>query len=139
MRVFSERIYGVVPEHVLGSRTDVVYELREDGPVLLKTTNRPFVDDGSGKPESIHQFIGRRPIVAFGNSDGDKEMLEYTTIGNPLPSLGLLVHHTDGDREYVYDANPRSSGKLVKALTDAPQRGWGIVDMRKDWRSIFSE
>lgn len=139
MRVFSERVYGVVPEHVLGSRSDVVYELREGGPVLLKTTNRPFVDDGSGKPESIHQFIGRRPIVAFGNSDGDKEMLEYTTIGNPLPSLGLLVHHTDGDREYVYDANPRSSGKLVKALTDAPQRGWGIVDMRKDWRSIFSE
>jgi hypothetical protein len=139
MRVFSERVYGVVPEHVLGSRSDVVYELREGGPVLLKTTNRPFVDDGSGKPESIHQFIGQRPIVAFGNSDGDKEMLEYTTIGNPLPSLGLLVHHTDGDREYVYDANPRSSGKLVKALTDAPQRGWGIVDMRKDWRSIFSE
>ena len=139
MRVFSERVYGVVPEHVLGSRSDVVYELREGGPVLLKTTNRPFVDDGPGKPESIHQFIGHRPIIAVGNSDGDKEMLEYTTMGNPLPSLGLLVHHTDGDREYVYDANPRSSGKLVKALTDAPQRGWGIVDMRKDWRSIFSE
>jgi hypothetical protein len=66
-------------------------------------------------------------------------MLEYTTIGNPLPSLGLLVHHTDGDREYVYDANPRSSGKLVTALADAPQRGWVVVDMRKDWRSIFSE
>jgi hypothetical protein len=139
MRVFSERVYGVVPEHVLGSRTDVVYELREDGPVLLKTTNRPFVDDGPGKPESIHQFIGRRPIAAFGNSDGDKEMLEYTTIGNPLPSFGLLVHHTDAEREYAYDAKPRSSGKLVTALADAPQRGWVVVDMRKDWRSIFSE
>lgn len=139
MRVFSERVYGVVPEHVLGSRTDVVYELREDGPVLLKTTNHPFVDDGPGKPESIHQFIGRRPIAAFGNSDGDKEMLEYTTIGNPFPSLGLIVHHTDAEREYVYDAKPRSSGKLVTALADAPQRGWVVVDMRNDWRSIFSE
>jgi hypothetical protein len=139
MRVFSERVYGVVPEHVLGSRSDVVYELREGGPVLLKTTNRPFVDDGPGKPESIHQFIGRRPIAAFGNSDGDKAMLEYTTIGNPRPSFGLLVHHTDGEREYTYDAKPLSSGKLVTALADAPQRGWAVVDMRKDWRSIFSE
>jgi phosphoglycolate phosphatase-like HAD superfamily hydrolase len=139
MRVFSERVYGIVPEQVLGSRTDVVYELREDGPVLLKTTNRPFVDDGPGKPESIHQFIGRRPIAAFGNSDGDKAMLEYTTIGNPRPSFGLLVHHTDGEREYAYDAKPLSSGKLVTALADAPQRGWAVVDMRKDWRSIFSE
>jgi phosphoserine phosphatase len=139
MRVFSERVYGIVPEQVLGSRTDVVYELREDGPVLLKTTNRPFVDDGPGKTESIHQFIGRRPIAAFGNSDGDKAMLEYTTIGNPRPSFGLLVHHTDGEREYAYDAKPLSSGKLVTALADAPQRGWAVVDMRKDWRSIFSE
>jgi len=139
MRVFSERVYGIVPEQVLGSRTDVVYELRKDGPVLLKTTNRPFMDDGPGKPESIHQFIGRRPIAAFGNSDGDKAMLEYTTIGNPRPSFGLLVHHTDGEREYAYDAKPLSSGKLVTALADAPQRGWTVVDMRKDWRSIFSE
>jgi phosphoglycolate phosphatase-like HAD superfamily hydrolase len=139
MRVFSERLYGVVPEQVIGSHTDVVYEMKESGPVLVKTMNRPFVDDGAGKPESIHQFIGRRPIAAFGNSDGDKAMLEYTTIGNPLPSLGLLVHHTDAEREYVYDANPRSSGKLVTALADAPQRGWVVVDMRKDWRSIFSE
>jgi len=139
MRVFSERVYGIVPEQVLGSRTDVVYELRKDGPVLLKTTNRPFMDDGPGKPESIHQFIGRRPIAAFGNSDGDKAMLEYTTIGNPHPSFGLLVHHTDGEREYAYDAKPLSSGKLVTALADAPQRGWIVVDMRKDWRSIFSE
>jgi hypothetical protein len=139
MRIFSEQVYGVVPEQVIGSHTAVVYELRDGGPVLVKTMNRPFIDDGAGKPEAIHQFIGRRPIAAFGNSDGDKAMLEYTTIGNPLPSLGLLVHHTDADREYAYDANPQSSGKLVSALAEAPRRGWVVTDMKKDWRSIFSE
>jgi hypothetical protein len=101
--------------------------------------NRLFVDDGTAKPEAIHQFIGRRPIAAFGNSDGDKEMLEYATIGNPLPSLGLLIHHTDAEREYAYDAKPQSSGKLVTALAEAPQRGWIVTDMKKDWRLIFSE
>jgi phosphoserine phosphatase len=139
MRIFSEQVYGVVPEQVIGSHTAVVYELRDGGPVLVKTMNRPFIDDGAGKPEAIHQFIGRRPIAAFGNSDGDKAMLEYTTIGNPLPSLGLLVHHTDADREYAYEANPQSSGKLVSALAEAPRRGWVVTDMKKDWRSIFSE
>ncbi len=139
MRIFSERVYGIVPEQVIGSHTDVVYELKDSGPVLVKTMNRPFVDDGAGKPEAIHQFIGRRPIAAFGNSDGDKAMLEYTTIGNPRPSFGLLVHHTDAEREYAYDAEPRSSGKLVAALAEASKRGWVVVDMRKDWRSIFSK
>ena len=139
MRAFSERVYGVVPEQVVGSHTAVVYELRDSGPVLVKTMNRLFVDDGAAKPEAIHQFIGRRPIAAFGNSDGDKEMLEYTTIGNPLPSLGLLIHHTDAEREYAYDAKPQSSGKLITALAEAPQRGWVVTDMKKDWRLIFSE
>jgi len=139
MRVFSERVYGVVPEQVVGSHTAVVYELRDGAPVLVKTMNRPFIDDGARKPEAIQQFIGRRPIAAFGNSDGDKAMLEYTTIGNPLPSLGLLVHHTDAEREYAYDAKPQSSGKLITALVEAPQRGWVVTDMKKDWRLIFSE
>ena len=139
MRVFSERVYGIVPEQVLGSHAAVVYELRTDGPVLLKTMNSLFVDDGPGKPEAIHQFIGRRPIACFGNSDGDKAMLEYTTIANPHPSLGVIVHHTDSEREYAYDAHPKSSGKLVAALADAPKRNWIIVDMKTDWRTIFAD
>jgi hypothetical protein len=137
MRVFSERVYGVPPEQVVGSNTRVIYELRENGPVLVKTMNDLFIDDKAGKPAGIHQFIGRRPIACFGNSDGDKEMLEYITIDNPRPSLGVIVHHTDADREYAYDSNPKSSGKLVAALADAPQRGWIVVDMKNDWAEIF--
>jgi phosphoglycolate phosphatase-like HAD superfamily hydrolase len=137
MRVFSERVYGIPPEQVVGSNARAVYELREDGPVLVKTMNDLFIDDKAGKPAGIHQFIGRRPIACFGNSDGDKEMLEYTTIDNPRPSLGVIVHHTDADREYAYDSNPKSSGKLVAALADAPQRGWIVVDMKNDWAEIF--
>lgn len=139
MRVFSERVYGVPPEQVVGSNARTVYELREDGPVLVKTMDDLFIDDKAGKPVAIHQFIGRRPIACFGNSDGDKQMLEYTTIDNPRPSLGLLVHHTDADREYAYDAKPKSSGKLVEALADAPERGWIVVDMQKDWAEIFAD
>lgn len=138
MRVFSERVYGVPPEQVVGSNTRVVYELREDGPVLVKTMNDLFIDDKSGKPAGIHQFIGRRPIACFGNSDGDKEMLEYTTIGNPRPSFGLIVHHTDADREYAYDKDAKSSGKLVTALADASERGWILVDMKNDWAEVFA-
>jgi len=139
MRVFSERVYGVPPEQVVGSNARTVYELREDGPVLVKTMDDLFIDDKAGKPVAIHQFIGRRPIACFGNSDGDKEMLEYTTIDNPRPSFGLLVHHTDADREYAYDAKPQSSGKLVEALADAPERGWIVVDMQKDWAEVFAD
>jgi phosphoglycolate phosphatase-like HAD superfamily hydrolase len=137
MRVFTERVYGIPPEQVVGSNTRAVFELREDGPVLVKTMDDLFVDDGAGKPAGIHQFIGRRPVAAFGNSDGDKAMLEYTTIANPRPSFGLIVHHTDGEREYAYDAKPRSSGKLVEALAEAPRRGWVVVDMKDDWRQVF--
>jgi 2'-5' RNA ligase len=97
-----------------------------------------FVDDKDGKPVGIHEFIGRRPIAAFGNSDGDKAMLEYTTIDNPRPSFGMIIHHTDAEREYAYDAEPKSSGKLVEALQDAPERGWVVVDMKSDWKRIFA-
>ena len=138
MRVFTERVYGIPPEQVVGSNTRAVYELREDGPVLVKTLNDLFIDDGPGKPVGIHQFIGRRPIACFGNSDGDKQMLEYTTIGNPRPSLGLIVHHTDAEREYAYDTHPKSTGQLVAALEEAPKRGWIVVDMKKDWAEIFA-
>ena len=137
MRVWSERVYGIPPEQVVGSAGRVEYQLTPNGPVLVKMLGYLFVDDKEGKPVGIHGFIGRRPIACFGNSDGDKAMLEYTTIGNPRPSFGLIVHHTDDEREYAYDAHPKSSGKLVEALQDAPQRGWIVVDMKKDWRTIF--
>jgi hypothetical protein len=138
MRAWSERVYGIPPEQVVGSTGRVTYELRDTGPVLVKTLDYLFVDDKAGKPAGIHEFIGRRPIIAFGNSDGDKQMLEYTTIDNPRPSLGVLIHHTDAAREYAYDENPTSSGTLVAALKDAPQRGWTVVSMKDDWTEIFS-
>jgi len=138
MRVFAERVYGIPPEQVIGSNTRTVFELRDSGPVLVKTMKDLFIDDKSGKPVAIHQFLGRRPIACFGNSDGDKAMLEYTTINNPHPSFGLIVHHTDADREYAYDSSPKSSGKLVEALADAPKRGWIVVDMKADWTKIFA-
>lgn len=138
MRAWSERVYGIPPEQVVGSTGRVTYELRDNGPVLIKTLDNLFVDDKSGKPAGIHQFVGRRPIITFGNSDGDKEMLEYTTIKNPKPSLGVIVRHTDGVREYEYDVNPNSSGTLVEALKDAPARGWTVVSMKDDWKNVFS-
>jgi phosphoglycolate phosphatase-like HAD superfamily hydrolase len=138
MRVFSEGTYGIPPEQVVGSNTRVVYELRENGPVLLKTMDGLFIDDGPGKPAGIHQSIGRRPIACFGNSDGDKAMLEYTTINNPRPSFGALIHHTDAEREYAYDSHPESTGKLVNALAEAPERGWTVVNMKTDWSRIFA-
>ena len=138
MRVWSERVYGIPPEQVVGSTGRVTYELRDTGPVLIKTLDNLFVDDKAGKPAGIHQFIGRRPVVVFGNSDGDKEMLEYTTIGNPRPSLGMIVHHTDAAREYQYDVNPKSSGTLVEALKEAPARGWFLISMKDDWKNVFA-
>jgi phosphoglycolate phosphatase-like HAD superfamily hydrolase len=138
MRVWSERVYDIPPEQVVGSTARVTYELRETGPVLVKTFDNLFIDDKAGKPAGIHHFIGRRPIAIFGNSDGDKEMLEYGTISNPRPSLGVIVRHTDGEREYQYDVNPKSSGTLVEALKDAPQRGWTVVSMKDDWKQVFA-
>lgn len=138
MRAWSESVYGIPPEQVVGSSGRVTYELRDSGPVLVKTSDYIFVDDESGKPVGIHEFIGRRPIIAVGNSDGDMQMLEYTTIDNPNPSLGILVRHTDGVREYQYDRNPTSSGTLVAALEQAPQRGWTVVSIRDDWKEIFN-
>ena len=139
MRVWSEKVYGIPPEQVVGSTARTTFELRDSGPVLVKTLDHAFVDDAAGKPVGIWQFIGRRPIAVFGNSDGDHAMLQYGTINNPRPSFGLIVHHTDAAREYAYDANPRSSGKLVEALKEAPRRGWTVVDMKTDWKRLFEE
>jgi phosphoserine phosphatase len=138
MRVWAERVYGIPPEQVVGSTARTTYELRDGKPVLVKTLDHLFVDDKEGKPVGIQQFIGRRPIAVFGNSDGDKAMLEYGTIANPHPSLGVIIRHTDGLREYQYDINPKSSGTLAEALKDAPMRGWTVVDMATDWKTVFA-
>jgi len=137
MRVWVERVYGIPPEQVVGSTARTKFELRESGPVLTKTLDYLFVNDKAGKPVGIHQYIGRRPTICCGNSDGDHAMLQYTTINNPRPSLGLIVHHTDSEREYAYDARTKSTGKLVEALKEAPQCGWLVVDMKQDWNAIF--
>ena len=139
MRVWSEDVYGIPPEQVIGTTTLTKFGMRDGQPVLTKTTDHLFVDDKAGKPVAIHEFIGRRPIACFGNSDGDQAMLEYTTIGNPRPSLGVIIHHTDADREYAYDAHPLSSGKLVTALREATSQSWVVVDMANDWNRVFAD
>lgn len=139
MRVWVERVYGIPPEQVVGSTARTTFKLCDSGPVLIKTLGHLFVNDNEGKPVAIHQFIGRRPTVCCGNSDGDLAMLQYTTINNPRPSFGLIVHHTDGQREYAYDAKTKSTGKLVAALDEAPTRGWLVVDMQRDWNTIFTQ
>lgn len=138
MRVWSEKVYGIPPEQVVGSTGHVKFEVRDGIPVLVKTLDQIFVDDREGKPVGIHQFIGRRPIACFGNSDGDQAMMEYTTIGNPLPSFGMIVHHTDAQREYAYDADAKISGKLTTALTKANELGWTVVDMKSDWNKVWT-
>ena len=137
MRAWAEETYGIPPEQVIGSIGDVRFEIRDGRPVLMRRPEIDFVDDKAGKPVGIHRFIGRRPIAAFGNSDGDLQMLQWTTIGQ-TPSFGLLVHHTDAEREWAYDKAPSSSGKLVDALAEASERGWIVVDMKKDWKTLFS-
>jgi hypothetical protein len=132
-----EQVYGIPPEQVVGSTSRAVFELRDGKPVITKTLDYMFVNDKAGKPVGIHQFIGRRPVICCGNSDGDHAMLQYTTIDNPRPSLGLIVHHTDAEREYAYDAKTTSTGKLVEALKEAPQQGWLVVDMKQDWNVVF--
>lgn len=137
MRVWVERVYGIPPERVVGSTSRTVFEFVDGTPVLTKTLDSLFVNDKHGKPTGIHQFIGRRPILCCGNSDGDHAMLQYTTVGNRRPSFGLLIHHTDAEREYAYDAVTNSTGKLVEALTEAPHRGWQVTDMARDWKTVF--
>jgi phosphoserine phosphatase len=138
MRVWVERVYGIPPEQVVGSTARTTYAMRDGVPVLTKTLEHLFVNDHDGKPAGIHQFIGRRPVFCCGNSDGDRAMLQYTTIANPHPSFGLIVHHTDAEREYAYDAVTKSTGKLVAALKEAPERGWLVVDMKHDWTTVFA-
>jgi phosphoglycolate phosphatase-like HAD superfamily hydrolase len=137
MRVFAEQIYGIPPEQVVGSSGVTRFETGTDGkPVLLKEPEVEFIDDGPGKPIGINRFIGRRPILAFGNSDGDLQMLQWTAAGNGLRFMGI-VHHTDAEREWAYDRQSHV-GRLDKALNEAPRRGWIVVDMKRDWKKVFA-
>lgn len=136
MRVFAERVYGIPPEQVVGSSGVVKFQRAADGTTsLIKEPKVEFIDDKEGKPVGINRFIGRRPILAFGNSDGDHAMLQYTAAGAGPRFLGL-VHHTDADREYAYDRHSHV-GTLDKALDEARERGWSVVDMKRDWKVVF--
>jgi len=135
MRPWTEKAYGIPPEQVVGSTIKTQFEMRDGQPVLMRLPQIGFIDDGPGKPVGINESIGRRPILAFGNSDGDLQMLEWTAAGAG-PRLMLLVHHTDAAREYAYDRKS-SVGKLDKALDEAIAKGWIVVSMKDDWKKIF--
>jgi phosphoglycolate phosphatase-like HAD superfamily hydrolase len=136
MRPWTERVYGIPPEQVVGSSGVVKFQIGANGkPELLKVAKIEFVDDGPGKPVGINRFIGRRPIFAFGNSDGDLQMLQWTMAGSGRRFAGL-VHHTDAEREYAYDRESKV-GKLDKALDEANAKGWTVVYMKADWKAIF--
>ncbi len=136
MRAFAEKTYGIPPEQVIGSCGKLKLEMRDGNPVLVKLAAIDFIDDKEGKPVGIQSRIGRRPIAAFGNSDGDTQMLEWTTTGAGA-RFGLLIHHTDGKREWAYDRKS-PIGQLDKALDEAGRRGWTVVDMKNDWKTIFA-
>jgi hypothetical protein len=135
MRVFAEKVYGIPPEQVVGSSIVTKFEMVDGAPVLTRLPQLNFMDDNVGKPVGINSHIGRRPIAAFGNSDGDLQMLQWTA-GCAESSLALLVHHTDSVREFAYDAS--SMGKLDVALTEAAAKGWTVVDMKNDWNRVFA-
>ena len=135
VRAFSERTYGIPPEQVIGSSIRTRYEVRNGRPALVRLPEVDFIDDKAGKPVGIQKFIGKRPIAAFGNSDGDFEMLEWVTSGGGL-RLGLLVHHDDADREFAYD-RASAVGRLARGLDEGPKRGWSIVSMKRDWATVY--
>jgi phosphoserine phosphatase len=135
MRPWAERVYGIPPEQVVGSQIAIEYEVRDGVPVMMRKPEIAFIDDKAGKPVGIQLHIGRRPILAFGNSDGDYQMLEWTTAG-PGKRLGLILHHDDGEREYAYDRESHV-GRLSKGLDDADAKGWLLVSMERDWARVF--
>ena len=136
MRPWTERVYGVPPEQVVGSSIKTKFQMRDGRPELFRLPELNFIDDGPGKPVGINEYIGRRPIAAFGNSDGDLEMLQWTTMSGGA-RLGLIVHHTDAEREYAYDRDT-TFGRLDKALDAAALNKWAVVDMKSDWKRIFA-
>ena len=135
MRVFTEQVYGIPPEQVVGSVGETKFEMRNGKPVLMKLPKLIHIDDKAGKPVGIHRFIGRRPVLAFGNSDGDQQMLEWTAAGDGARFMGL-VRHTDAQPEWAYDRQS-SIGRLDTALDEATARGWTVVDMKRDWKKIY--
>ena len=135
MRPWGEKIYGIPPEQVIGSSIKTKFELRDGKPVLARLPEVNFIDDKAGKPVGIQMHIGRRPLMAFGNSDGDLQMLQWTTAGAG-PRFALLVHHTDAEREWAYD-RASSIGRLDTALDEARVKGWTVVSMKDDWRRVF--
>ena len=137
MRPWTEKVYGVPPEQVVGSSIKTQFEMKDGSPTLMRLPQVNFIDDKAGKPVGINEHIGRRPIAAFGNSDGDLEMLQWTTLGEK-PGFGLIVHHTDAEREYAYDRNTEF-GRLDTALDAAAVNQWTVVDMKADWKQIFPE
>ncbi|PZR00321.1 MAG: haloacid dehalogenase [Cereibacter sphaeroides] len=136
MRPWAEASYGIPPQQVIGSQIAETYEVVDGKPVIMRNPEIFFIDDGAGKPIGINRHIGKRPVIAFGNSDGDFEMLQYTTSGEG-PRLGMIVHHTDAVREFAYDRDSHV-GKLDKALDAAPKEGWVLIDMAKDWSRVYS-
>ena len=135
MRAFAERTYGIPPEQVVGSSGKLKFEMRNGSPILIKLPEVELIDDHEGKPVGIQSHIGRRPIAAFGNSDGDQQMLEWTTAGSGQ-RFALIVHHDDAEREWAYDRTSHI-GKLDKAWDEANAKGWTVVSMRDDWNTIF--
>ncbi|MBN2293901.1 MAG: haloacid dehalogenase-like hydrolase [Pirellulales bacterium] len=135
LRVWAEQVYGIPPQQVVGSTIKTKFELRDGKPVIVRLPQIDFIDDKDGKPIAINKFIGRRPIAAFGNSDGDLQMLQWTAAGKG-PRFCLLVHHTDAKREWAYDRDSHV-GRLDKALDEAKRRGWSVADMKKDWKVIY--
>jgi hypothetical protein len=136
MRPWTEPVYGIPPEQVVGSSIKTEYKMQNGQPELSRLPAINFIDDGPGKPVAINSHIGQRPIAAFGNSDGDLEMLEWTTVVGSGKRLGMLVHHDDAAREYAYDRKSHF-GKLDRGLVEAPQRGWTLISMKDDWKRIF--
>ena len=136
MRPWTEKAYGIPPDQVVGSTMKTQLDTQNGAPVIMRLPQVSFVDDGPGKPVGIDTFIGLHPIAAFGNSDGDQQMLEWTA-HLPGPRFMLLVHHTDAVREYAYDRNS-SVGRLDKALDEANAKGWTVVSMKDDWKKIFA-
>ncbi len=135
MRPWADKAYGIPPDQVIGTISQVKFEMKGGEPVLMRTPKIDFVDDGPGKPVGIYRSIGQRPLAAFGNSDGDLQMLQFTAAGRG-PRLMLIVHHTDAEREYAYDRKS-SIGRLDKALDEANAKGWTVVSMKNDWKRIF--
>jgi len=135
MRPWAERVYGIPPEQIIGSSIKTKFELRDGKPVLVRLPEINFVDDKAGKPVGIQMHIGRRPIAAFGNSDGDLQMMQWTAAGKGA-RFCLYVHHTDAEREWAYDRKSHV-GRLDKGLDEAKEKGWTVVDMKKDWKRVF--